>query len=34
MDKKGKLVFIALAGDHLQFTDQWFVDNIVQKYLR
>lgn len=29
MDEANKLVFIATIGDHLQFTLQWFIDNIV-----
>ncbi|XP_075051369.1 palmitoyl-protein thioesterase 1 [Mixophyes fleayi] len=29
MDKSGKLVFLAADGDHLQFSEQWFNDNIL-----
>lgn len=33
MDVSGKVHFISLPGDHLQFTDAWLIDNIVNKYL-
>ncbi|KAJ0003631.1 hypothetical protein NQD34_008729 [Periophthalmus magnuspinnatus] len=29
MDKAGKLVFLKTEGDHLQFTREWFVDNLI-----
>jgi len=29
MDGAGKLAFLSTIGDHLQFTDEWFYDNIV-----
>jgi len=29
LDKQGKLHFLATPGEHLQFTLQWFIDNIV-----
>lgn len=29
MDQRGQLVFLATDGDHLQFSDQWFIDNII-----
>ncbi|KAG9492960.1 hypothetical protein GDO78_001093 [Eleutherodactylus coqui] len=29
MDKAGKLVFLAAAGDHLQFSEEWFNENIL-----
>lgn len=29
MDMNGKLVFLATNGDHLQFTNEWFIDNII-----
>ena len=29
MDKAGKLVFLESNGDHLRFTEQWFIDNII-----
>ncbi|XP_026316775.1 palmitoyl-protein thioesterase 1 [Hyposmocoma kahamanoa] len=33
MDKDGKLVFLHTEGDHLRFTDGWFIKNILQPYL-
>jgi len=33
MDKAGKLVFLELEGDHMQMSDAWFVENIVNVYL-
>ncbi|KAJ8716003.1 hypothetical protein PYW08_013288 [Mythimna loreyi] len=33
MEKDGKLVFISKEGDHLQFSDKWFIDNIIKPYL-
>lgn len=33
MDRAGKLVFLATAGDHLQFTREWFTQNLLP-YLR
>jgi len=29
MDKAGKLHFLSVDADHLKFTDDWFVENIV-----
>lgn len=29
MDKAGKLVFLATEGDHLQFTREWFTQNLL-----
>ena len=29
MDNNGQLVFMTSPGDHLQFTDEWFKENIV-----
>nr|XP_039254464.1 palmitoyl-protein thioesterase 1-like [Styela clava] len=29
MDEAGKLVFLATNGEHLQFSDDWFIENIV-----
>ncbi|XP_064624573.1 palmitoyl-protein thioesterase 1-like [Lineus longissimus] len=29
MDKQGKLHFLGADGDHLRFTDTWFIQNIV-----
>jgi len=33
LDEKGKLDFLSVVGDHLQFTQQWFIQNIIQGYL-
>jgi palmitoyl-protein thioesterase len=29
MDQAGKLVFLSTDGEHLQFTDQWFLENLL-----
>lgn len=34
MKEEGKLKFIAIEGNHLQFDKEWFVKNIVDVYLR
>lgn len=33
MDASGKLHFLSLSSDHLQFTDVWFTENIIKKFL-
>lgn len=33
MDEAGKLQFLSVDGDHLQFDDQWFLEEIVDKYI-
>ncbi|KAG8230141.1 hypothetical protein J437_LFUL010633 [Ladona fulva] len=33
MDKAGKLHFLALDGEHLQFEEEWFIENIVKRFL-
>uniref|UniRef100_D2SNX5 Palmitoyl-protein thioesterase 1 n=1 Tax=Heliothis virescens TaxID=7102 RepID=D2SNX5_HELVI len=33
MDKEGKLVLLSTEGDHLRFSDKWFVENILKPYL-
>ena len=33
MDEEGKLTFLTYDGGHLQFDDQWFLDEIVDKFL-
>lgn len=33
MDHAKKLVFLKTEGDHLQFSNQWFIKNIVKPYL-
>jgi hypothetical protein len=34
LDKSGRLHKLSVDGDHLQFTKQWFLDNIVSKYIQ
>lgn len=34
MDKDGKLVMLQTEGDHLQFTIEWLVENIINVYLK
>ncbi|KAJ8664775.1 hypothetical protein QAD02_006437 [Eretmocerus hayati] len=34
MDAAGKLHFLSVDGNHLQFTDEWFTNNIIDKFLR
>jgi palmitoyl-protein thioesterase len=29
LDEAGKLHFITSEGDHMQFTDEWFIENII-----
>jgi hypothetical protein len=29
MDKNGQLMFLESVGNHLQFTKEWFIKNIV-----
>ncbi|XP_051157128.1 palmitoyl-protein thioesterase 1 [Leptopilina boulardi] len=33
MDEDGKIDFLQVHGDHLQFTADWFIENIIRKYL-
>lgn len=33
MDMLGKIHFLSVEGNHLQFTETWFIENIVEKYL-
>lgn len=33
LDQTGRLIMVDTLGDHLQFTDKWFVENIVQSFL-
>jgi len=33
LDKANKLKFLEVDGDHLRFTDTWFLENIVSPYL-
>lgn len=34
MKEKGKLDFLVVEGNHLQFTTKWFIENIIDRYLR
>ena len=34
LDESGRIVKIAVDGDHLQFKEEWFLDNIVNKFIR
>ncbi|XP_012221178.1 palmitoyl-protein thioesterase 1 [Linepithema humile] len=33
MEMDGKVHYLSLPGDHLQFTANWFINNIIKKYL-
>ncbi|XP_071531238.1 palmitoyl-protein thioesterase 1 isoform X2 [Panulirus ornatus] len=33
MDEAGKLHFLSQEGDHLEFTDEWFLEEIVDKFV-
>jgi len=33
MDEQSRIIFLESDTDHLQFTDQWFIDNIIS-YLK
>ena len=33
MAEEGKLQFLAVDGDHLQLSTEWFINNIVKIYL-
>merc|ERR1712055_636697 len=33
LDESGRLHFLDVEGDHLQFTRQWFIDNIINVFL-
>jgi len=33
LDKRDALHFLAVLGDHLQFTAEWFTSNIIKPYL-
>lgn len=34
MNDQGKLHFLSVEGDHLRFTEEWFIENIVDKFLK
>ncbi|TGZ53549.1 palmitoyl-protein thioesterase 1 [Temnothorax longispinosus] len=33
MENAGKVYYLSLPGEHLQFTADWFIENIIKKYL-
>ena len=33
LDESGRLVKLSVDGDHLQFTQKWFEDNIIKQFL-
>merc|ERR1712042_108628 len=34
LDEAGKLHFLEVPGDHLSFSRQWFIDNIIEVFLK
>lgn len=34
LDESGRLFFLKTPGDHLKFSKQWFIDNIINKFLK
>jgi len=34
LDQAGKVAFLSVDGDHLQFSQEWFTDEIIDKYLQ
>lgn len=34
MNEEGKLVFLALEGNHMQINLPWFVENVIEAYLK
>jgi len=34
LDTESKLHFLTVDGDHLQFTDTWFIENIIKPFLQ
>jgi palmitoyl-protein thioesterase len=33
LDQEGKIAFLSVDDDHLKFSQQWFIDEIINKYL-
>lgn len=33
MKEEGKLVFLAMEGNHMQISREWFVENVIEPYL-
>jgi len=34
LDEAGKIAFLVSEGDHLQFSIQWLIDNVIDVYLK
>jgi palmitoyl-protein thioesterase len=34
MKDDGKLVFLSTEGNHMQISTKWFVENVIEAYLR
>jgi palmitoyl-protein thioesterase len=34
LDNNGKIAFLSVDGDHLQFSTEWFIDSIINPYLK
>ena len=34
LDEAGKLHFMEVEGDHLQFSRQWLIDNIIEVFFK
>jgi len=34
LEQQGKLAFLAVDGDHLRFSEEWFTTEIINKYLK
>jgi palmitoyl-protein thioesterase len=34
LEQQGKVAFLAVDDDHLRFSQQWFIDEIINKYLK
>jgi len=34
LNNQGQVAFLSVDADHLQFTDEWFVDSIINPYLK
>lgn len=34
LEESGRLQFLSVPGNHLQFSEEWFLNEIVKKYLK
>lgn len=34
LDRGGRLFRLSINSDHLKFSDQWFIENIIDSFLR